>query len=127
MTTARDVLTMDPQVGKLDFGVSHGDDLLLMLGHRKESSKADDDMMQKMTKMWKTFAASRTAPDPNWKPVDPESSSQLYAILDLESLRMEREENFEARASLVSSLLSVRSKYTLKSEYLKCDVKSGAY
>ena len=101
---------MDPQVGKLDFGVSHGDDLLLMLGHRKEPSKADDDMMQKMTKMWKAFAASRTAPDPNWKPVDPESSP-LYAILDLESLRMEREENFEARASLVSSLLSVRSNY----------------
>ena len=100
---------MDPPVGKLDFGVSHGDDLLVMFGNRDKMTAADAKMMQKMTKMWKDFASQQSyssSPDPDWKPVDPQGSPQ-YAILDLDPVRMEREEGFEARAGLVSSLLSV--------------------
>ena len=84
ITTTRDFLSIDPSVGSLDFGVSHGDDIMLAFRQSEEleTKKTDQDyeMAKKMVHLWKQFIFE-TKPDPDWLPVDP-NGPPSYAVLD---------------------------------------------
>ena len=111
------MLNIDTPVGKLDFGVGHMDDLYAMSKLRNEnleSKKSADDvrMADKMTKLWVAFLTgeSTSQPDSAWIRVDPDEADWIgpnYAVLDLDQVRMMREDTFQSKVDLVSSLLSV--------------------
>ena len=93
------------------------DDLYAMSKLRNEnleSKKSADDvrMADKMTKLWVAFLTgeSTSQPDSAWIRVDPDEADWIgpnYAVLDLDQVRMMREDTFQSKVDLVSSLLSV--------------------